>query len=142
MVILTCVRLHLVELLEENYDEVEFIKGNLRDPTFCERVSKDVDVIFHCVRILRMLDTKINPLLHVTPNVEMTVNLMEQSWRNKVRKFMFISSNTTYLMLVTNTVLKTLKYKLLTSVQFIRLVGWMKDIVKLFVISFKSDTRQ
>ena len=29
-------------------------------------------------------------------NVEMNVNLMEQSWRNKVRKFMFISSNTTY----------------------------------------------
>jgi GDP-L-fucose synthase len=26
----------------------------------------------------------------------MNVNLMEQSWRNKVRKFMFISSNTTY----------------------------------------------
>ena len=26
----------------------------------------------------------------------MNVNLMEQSWRNKVRKFIFISSNTTY----------------------------------------------
>ena len=51
---------------------------------------------YSIVRILRILDTKINPLLHVTPNVEMTVNLMEQSWRNKVRKFMFISSNTTY----------------------------------------------
>ena len=33
MVILTYVRLHLVELLENNYDEVEFIKGNLRDAT-------------------------------------------------------------------------------------------------------------
>ena len=42
------------------------------------------------------LDTRVNPLLHVTPNVEMNTNLMEQSWRNKVRKFMFISSNTTY----------------------------------------------
>ena len=39
---------------------------------------------------------KVNPLLHVTPNVEMNTNLMEQSWRNKVRKFIFISSNTTY----------------------------------------------
>ena len=44
----------------------------------------------------QILDTKVNPLLHVTPNVEMNTNLMEQSWRNKVRKFIFISSNTTY----------------------------------------------
>ena len=83
--------------LRELYDGVEFIKGNLQDRTFCERVSKDVDVVFHCAaNTSNALDTKVNPLLHVTPNVEMNVNLMEQSWRNKVRKFMFISSNTTY----------------------------------------------
>ena len=60
-------------------------------------ISKDVDVVFHCAaNTSNALDTKFNPLLHVTPNVEMNVNLMEQSWKNKVRKFLFISSNTTY----------------------------------------------
>ena len=81
----------------EGCENIEFIKGNLQDADFCGIVSKDINVIFHCAaNTSNALDTKFNPLLHVTPNIEMNVNLMEQSWRNKVRKFMFISSNTTY----------------------------------------------
>jgi len=83
--------------LRDTFDGVEHIKGNLQDADFCEVVSKDVDVVFHCAaNTSNALDTKFNPLLHVTPNIEMNVNLMEQSWKNKVRKFIFISSNTTY----------------------------------------------
>ena len=78
-------------------ENVEHIKGDLQTAEFCELISKDVDVVFHCAaNTSNALDTKFNPLLHVTPNVEMNVNLMEQSWKNKVRKFLFISSNTTY----------------------------------------------
>lgn len=81
----------------DGYENVEHVMGDLREASFCDLVSKDVDVIFHCAaNTSNALDTKVNPLLHVTPNVEMNTNLMEQSWRNKVRKFMFISSNTTY----------------------------------------------
>ena len=74
------------------------------------------------------MDTKVNPLLHVTPNVEMNTNLMEQSWRNKVRKFIFISSNTTYLlMLVVNIMQRTWKYLLQIYIPvYKRKLGWMK----------------
>jgi GDP-L-fucose synthase len=76
---------------------VENHHGNLRTAEFCEKVSKDVDVVIHCAaNTSNALDTKFNPLLHVTPNIEMNTNLMEQSWKNKVRKFVFISSNTVY----------------------------------------------
>ena len=79
------------------YDFLEHIKGDLRDAEFCEKISKNVDIVFHlAANTSNALDTKFNPLLHVTPNVEMNVNLMEQSWRNGVKKFMFISSNTVY----------------------------------------------
>ena len=62
-------------------DNVEHIKGNLQDAPFCEQVSKNVDVVFHAAaNTSNALDTKVNPLLHVTPNIEMNVNLMEQSW--------------------------------------------------------------
>jgi GDP-L-fucose synthase len=78
-------------------EHVEHMAGDLRTAEFCEQVSKDVDVVFHCAaNTSNALDTKFNPLLHVTPNVEMNTNLMEQSWRNGVKKFMFISSNTVY----------------------------------------------
>jgi GDP-L-fucose synthase len=81
----------------EGTENVEHIVGNLQNADFCEKITKDVDVVFHCAaNTSNALDTKFNPLLHVTPNVEMNTNLMEQSWKNKIRKFLFISSNTTY----------------------------------------------
>ena len=81
----------------EECGQIEHMTGDLRDADFCAKVSEGVDVIFHAAaNTSNALDTKVNPLLHVTPNVEMNVNLMEQSWRNKVRKFIFISSNTAY----------------------------------------------
>jgi GDP-L-fucose synthase len=75
----------------------EHYKGDLTEAKFCEIISKEVDVVFHCAaNTTNALDTKVNPLLHVTQNVEMNVNLMEQCWKNNVGKFMFISSNTVY----------------------------------------------
>ena len=113
--------------LRDSYDGVEFIKGNLQDRTFCERVSKDVDVVFHCAaNTSNALDTKFNPLLHVTPNIEMNVNLMEQSWKNKVRKFMFISSNTTYPDMGDVPCTEDMEVQTPDIVPVYKAVGWMK----------------
>ena len=81
----------------KGWETIEHVIGDLQDAKFCEQISKDVNVVFHCAaNTSNALDTKYNPLLHVTPNIEMNVNLMEQSWRNNVKKFLFISSNTVY----------------------------------------------
>jgi len=113
--------------LRDSYDGVEFIKGNLQDRTFCERVSKDVDVVFHCAaNTSNALDTKFNPLLHVTPNIEMNVNLMEQSWKNKVRKFIFISSNTTYPDMGDIPCTEDMEVQTPDIVPVYKAVGWMK----------------
>lgn len=76
---------------------IETFEGDLRDADFCAKVTEGVDFVFHCAaNTSNALDTKFNPLLHVTPNVEMAVNLLEQSWKNKVKKFLYVSSNTVY----------------------------------------------
>lgn len=81
----------------DGIENVEHITGDLQTAEFCEKVVQNVDVIFHCAaNTSNALDTKVNPLIHVTANVEMNVNLMEQAWKNSVRKFMYISSNTVY----------------------------------------------
>lgn len=81
----------------DGWENVPNFIGDLRSAEFCEVVSKDIDVVIHCsANTSNALDTKFNPMLHVTPNVEMNTNLMEQSWRNGVKKFVFISSNTVY----------------------------------------------
>ena len=113
--------------LRENFKGVEFIKGNLQDAPFCDLISKDVDVIFHCAaNTSNALYTKFNPLLHVTPNIEMNVNLMEQSWRNKVRKFMFISSNTTYPDMGDVPCTEDMEVQTPDIVPVYKAVGWMK----------------
>ena len=59
---------------------IGFKRGDLRTAEFCEEVSKGIDVVFHAAaNTSNALDTKVNPLLHVTPNVEMNTNLMKQS---------------------------------------------------------------
>ena len=64
----------------EGWENVEHLNGDLREAEFCQRVSEGVDVVFHAAaNTSNALDTKVNPLLHVTPNVEMNTNLMEQS---------------------------------------------------------------
>lgn len=79
------------------WETVENHHGDLRTAEFCEKISRNIDVVIHCsANTSNALDTKFNPLLHVTPNIEMNTNLMEQSWRNGVKKFVFISSNTVY----------------------------------------------
>lgn len=113
--------------LRETLNGVEHIKGNLQDADFCETVSKNVDIVFHCAaNTSNALDTKFNPLLHVTPNIEMNVNLMEQSWKNKVRKFMFISSNTTYPDLGSVPCTEDVNVQTPDIVPVYKAVGWMK----------------
>jgi GDP-L-fucose synthase len=81
----------------DGWENVQHFGGDLQTKFFCENITKGIDVIFHCAaNTTNALDTKVNPLLHVTANVEMNVNLMEQAWKNGVRKFMYISSNTVY----------------------------------------------
>ena len=108
-------------------EKVEHLKGDLQDAVFCNKVSKSVDVIFHCAaNTSNALDTKFNPLLHVTPNIEMNVNLMEQSWKNKVRKFMFISSNTTYPDMGDEPCREDMEVQTPDIVPVYKAVGWMK----------------
>ena len=43
----------------DGYENVEHTNGDLRDASFCELISKDVDVVFHCAaNTSNALDTK------------------------------------------------------------------------------------
>jgi len=113
--------------LREIYPQVEHIQGDLRDPHFCEEVTKNVDVVFMAAaNTTNALDTKVNPLLHVTPNVTMNVNVMEQSWRNGVRKFIFISSNTVYPDIGDQYCTEDIEVQTPNIYPAYKAVGWMK----------------
>ena len=111
----------------EGSENIEFIKGDLRNDGFCKQLTREIDVIFHCAaNTSNALDTKFNPLLHVTPNIEMNVNLMEQSWINSVKKFIFISSNTTYPDMGDVPCTEDMEIQTPSIVPVYKAVGWMK----------------
>jgi GDP-L-fucose synthase len=75
----------------------EAVQGDLRDDKFVEEIMKGVDVVYHCAASTsNAVDTIYAPLLHVTPNVIINALTMEKAYKEKVKKFIFLSSSTIY----------------------------------------------
>lgn len=79
------------------YDVVEYTKHDLKTYEGCKMATEGVDVVFHAAASTsNAVDTVVDPLAHVTPNVAMNNFLIDASWRNEVKHYVFISSNTVY----------------------------------------------
>jgi GDP-L-fucose synthase len=79
------------------HDGVEYVNGNLTTYENCLKITENVDVVIHAAASTsNAVDTINDPLAHVTPNVAMNNFLIDSSYRNNVKKYIFISSNTVY----------------------------------------------
>lgn len=79
------------------HTNVEYVTGDLTTYKDCLEVTKDVDIVVHAAASTsNAVDTVQDPLAHVTPNVAMNNFLIDSAYRNKVKKYIFISSNTVY----------------------------------------------
>ena len=91
---------NLYKALEKNLFEVKGIStkdGDLTDEKFCNEITKNIDVVFHCAAVTSGAKVMENsPLSHITPNVVMNARLMEACRRNGVKKFIFMSSSVVY----------------------------------------------
>ena len=78
-------------------ESVEYTYFDLQTYDGCLNATKDVDIVYHCAASTsNAVDTIVDPLAHVTPNVAMNNFLIDASWRNKVKHYIFLSSNTVY----------------------------------------------
>lgn len=83
--------------VRQTYDNVEYTHCDLQTYEGCMFATKDVDVVFHAAASTsNAVDTVVDPLAHVTPNVAMNNFLIDTAWRNGVKHYIFISSNTVY----------------------------------------------
>jgi len=94
----TDIRVHLhTRMPRVMHNGVEYVNGDLTDYRTCLDVTKDCDVVIHAAASTsNAVDTVQSPLAHVTPNVAMNNFLIDSAYRNKVTKYIFISSNTVY----------------------------------------------
>ncbi len=77
--------------------KIKYIKADLRNQRDCDKVLKNIDIVFMCAAVssgAKVMEEK--PLDHLTPNLIMNSLMLERSYVNKIEKFIFISSNTVY----------------------------------------------
>jgi len=78
-------------------DRIEYLRCDLTRPEDCARVCQGVDYVFLCAAVTAgagMIEGK--PLFLLTPNVMMSVLMLEAAYEARVKKTLFISSSTVY----------------------------------------------
>ena len=84
-----------VDLFIKN-DKYEFIKGDIRDLDTCLMATKDVDYVLHQAAWGSVPRSIEFPLLYEEINIKGTLNMMEASRQNNVKKFVYASSSSVY----------------------------------------------
>ena len=76
---------------------IEYIKTDLLVMEDCQKAVRDMDYVFLCAaNTSGAAVIAATPLVHVTPNVIMNVQLLEAAYFARVKKFVFLSSNAAY----------------------------------------------
>ena len=76
---------------------VEYIKADLENVSDCKELCEDIDIVVMCAAISSgAAIMEKTPLVHLTPNIRMNLNMLEAAYECGVKKFVFISSNTVY----------------------------------------------
>ena len=84
--------------LEEtaNLDRVEVLAGDIRDPHFCQGLTRDIDVVFHLAALIPIPYSYAAPDSYVDTNVKGTLNLCQAARLTGVEKFIQTSTSEVY----------------------------------------------
>lgn len=77
-------------------DQIEIVTGDVRDPFYCDEITKDVDTVFHLAALIAIPYSYVAPQSYVDTNVNGTVNMCKASMKNGVKKFIHTSTSETY----------------------------------------------
>ena len=80
-----------------NDNRIEYFYGDLRLEKDCQKAVSGVDYVFMCAANTsgaKVMST--TPLVHLTPNVLMNMQMLQAAYTARVKKFLFISTNTVY----------------------------------------------
>jgi GDP-L-fucose synthase len=105
-------------------NQVNYVKTDLENLRNCLKICKNMDIIVMCAaNSSGAAVMEKTPLVHLTPNVRMNLNMLEAAYSQGVGKFIFISSNTVYP--VSNFAMKETDAKFNFFEKY-HVVGWMK----------------
>ena len=77
-------------------DEIEVICGDIRDTNFINKITKDIDVIFHLAALIAIPYSYIAPDSYIDTNINGTLNICQAALQNQVSKVIHTSTSEVY----------------------------------------------
>jgi len=76
--------------------EIEVETGDIRDPHFCKRLTRGVDVVFHLAALIAIPYSYLAPDSYVDTNVRGTLNICQAALENGVSRVIHTSTSEVY----------------------------------------------
>lgn len=77
-------------------EDIEVISGDIRDPTFCKKITKDIDVVYHLAALIAIPYSYIAPDSYVDTNIKGTLNICQAALENSVSRLIHTSTSEVY----------------------------------------------
>jgi len=77
-------------------DSIELITGDIRDPFFCNEITKGVDIIFHLAALIAIPYSYIAPQSYVDTNINGTLNMCQAALDNGNIRIIHTSTSEVY----------------------------------------------
>jgi NAD dependent epimerase/dehydratase len=77
-------------------DEIEIVSGDIRDPEFCRKLTKDIDVVFHLAALIAIPYSYSSPNSYIDTNVKGTLNMCQAALENGVQRMIHTSTSEVY----------------------------------------------
>ncbi len=79
-----------------NHPNLEIVSGDVRDPFFCESITKGIDVIYHLAALIAIPYSYVAPDSYIDTNIKGTLNICEAAKKNGVKKIVVTSTSEVY----------------------------------------------
>lgn len=76
--------------------EVEVLSGDIRDPHYCNHITKNVEVVFHLAALIAIPYSYVAPTSYVDTNVTGTLNICQAAKDNGCEKVIHTSTSEVY----------------------------------------------
>ncbi len=75
---------------------IDFRSGDIRDNKICDEITKDIHYVFNLAALIAIPYSYFSPKSYIQTNIMGTANMCESSLKNKVQKFIQISTSEVY----------------------------------------------
>ena len=77
-------------------EDIEVVTGDVRDPHYCKRITKGVDIIFHLAALIAIPYSYLAPDSYVDTNIKGTLNICQAALENGCKRVIHTSTSEVY----------------------------------------------